>query len=114
MLTGGELADGAETYVCWLQAGELGVQVGIVLAVVADEQPLDVGQVPGEFAQAAALVLLPAAEPAGVGGAQSVSSIAPWGMPWRAVKRWIIGNVFHAPVEMKMMGAPGCSASRRW
>ena len=49
--------------------GEVGVDLRVVLAVVADEQPRDVGEVAGEPVEAGALVRLAAAEPAGVGRA---------------------------------------------
>src|SRR5699024_8594108 len=49
--------------------GELAVETGIVLPVVADEHPPHLGQLPGETVQARPLVVPTGAEPAGVGRA---------------------------------------------
>ena len=50
-------------------AGEVAVDLGVVLAVVADQDPADVGELPRQPVQRRPLVLLAAAEPPRVGRA---------------------------------------------
>ena len=62
-----ELADRDAAHPVRAPAGELGVDLRVVLAVVADEQPLHVRQLAGEPVQLGVLVLLAGPEPARVG-----------------------------------------------
>ena len=63
-LTGGQLADGDRGDAVGVLARELAVERLVVLAVVADEQPLEAGELLGQPDEARSLVLAPAAEPA--------------------------------------------------
>ena len=67
LLGGGQAADGDGGDPVGVVAGGLAVDVRVVLAVVAEEDPGDLGQVDHEPAQLGALVLDARAEPAGVG-----------------------------------------------
>ena len=70
-----------------------------MLAVVADEQPPDVGELAGQPVQLGALVLLADRNQPVLVGPQSVSSSGPTGYPLRRRKRLSGGAVFQAPVE---------------
>src|SRR5580765_220796 len=69
LLGRGQLADGQRPHDIGPDLGEVTVDRGVVLAVVADEQPSDVGEVAGQPVQGCLLVVAPGPEPAGRRGA---------------------------------------------
>lgn len=68
LLARGQLTDRDGADAAGSRGRELAIHLRVVLAVVTDEQPLDVRELPGQPMQRGPLVLLPGPEPAGVRG----------------------------------------------
>ena len=78
---------------------EVAINRLIVLTVVTEQQPLDLGELARQALQIAALVLATAAEPA-VGGRSPVGQQQrPAGYRLRDRKRVKVGATFQAPVD---------------
>ena len=99
LLGRGELTDADGPDVIRVRLREVAVQLGVVLAVVADQDPADVRELLRSRRSAVRLCSCPLRNQPVLVGPQSVSSNGPTGYPCRARKRVSVGAVFHAPVD---------------
>ena len=99
MLCGSEFPNGDGTKAIRGFPGEIRVDGRVMLSVVADQEPLHLGQLGGKPPQGVRLRSRPDRNHPVLVGPQSVNSNGPSGKPCRARNPVRVGATFHAPVD---------------